>query len=100
MTFFVGQKVVCVDDSTVSFLGWCSGAEVTQGKIYVVRGIAVTALGVPGLRLIERINRGNSGLADYPYRATRFRPVTERKTDISIFSEMLTPNGVKQNERV
>lgn len=91
--FRVGQKVVCVDVSP-SRAGRPS--ELVLGEVYEVTGLdsLPDSFGSLGVYI--------AGLPDQPfarhagsYRATRFRPVVERKTDISIFTEMLTP---KQKE--
>lgn len=84
MTFRVGQRVVCVDDGphrdgTPSAL--------RGGAIYTVHKCFQHRLGI-GVLLVE---------VDLPRRfagfyATRFRPAVERKTDISIFTAMLTPS--------
>lgn len=78
--FTVGQKVVCID---------ASGFEdrLCQGAVYTV-----TSMNAEFLRVDcksygdDEISRG--------YYKRRFRPIVERKTDISIFKRMLTPQGV------
>jgi hypothetical protein len=89
MTFRVGQKVVCVDAS-------------------VGKNIAIKLLVVGHVYTIKRISHGYSDggyglhMAELPelYSALgqtigwafdRFRPIVERKTDISIFTAMLNP---------
>jgi hypothetical protein len=80
--FRVGQKVVCVDDSYFE-------DQITKGKIYQVHSIAI-AYGDVWIRLCE-VYPENDG-----YRRRRFRPIVERKTDISIFKSMLTSAGKKE----
>lgn len=77
MTFRVGQKVVCVDamPCTTTLV---ENAIYTVDRIYPL-GIVVVEIPAPG----------NNG-----FFFRRFRPVVERKTDISIFTEMLTKTGV------
>ncbi len=93
--FRVGQKVVCVDSD--SELGiWVDDDAPIVGHIYTVRRTFYIPAG-PCLDL-EEISRGP--LARYAhgdncgYGAHRFRPVVERKTDISIFTKMLTDDFV------
>lgn len=91
MTFRVGQKVACIYDGSIIELGqsaslpWSKGAEIKCGCIYTIRQIGFSVTGHPGLRLEETIN----GTKDYFYNAGRFRPLVERKTDISIFTAIL-----------
>lgn len=90
MAFHVGQKVVCVDVSD----GDGDIFPLAKNGIYTVSSVGVgIATGAPVLRVAEFSPNLSS-----PFRgefwASRFRPVVERKTDISIFKAMLTPNRV------
>jgi hypothetical protein len=83
--FYVGQKVVCVDDEDAPTL--------KLSAVYTVKAIR-SRLGVnrdgtltPGIFLQEVIP-----ILGIAYDPRRFRPAVERKTDISIFQKMLTPN--------
>jgi hypothetical protein len=73
--FYVGQKVVCVDDHDTDL--------VSKGGLYVVRVVRLPYLELSGVRGLG----WNDGMM-----ASRFRPVVERKTDISIFKAMLNPS--------
>lgn len=76
----VGQKAVCVraDDN------W----HLVEGAIYTVTGVKPGHFGFcDGLYVAEAAHY--CGTAFY---ATRFRPVVETKTDISVFTRMLTPS--------
>lgn len=88
MTFRVGQKVVCVDNKPhkgCAFLG----DRPVEGEIYTVRKTGLTSWidGRPGILVAEIRN-----LHDACFWADRFRPVVEKKTDISIFEAMLAPS--------
>jgi hypothetical protein len=83
--FVVGQKVVCVDASRSDTL--------EKGRIYTVKGFdthlsrsnltgEMTSLGLHLVEVRPRLRKS--------YDAIRFRPVVTRKTDISIFTAMLT----------
>lgn len=93
--FRIGQKVVCVDASNSPGRRWLEDAP-TVGEVYTVTRYFLR-LGKPCVHLAEiersaaakRIMGMNVG-----YWAFRFRPVVERKTDISIFQAMLTPSPV------
>jgi hypothetical protein len=82
--FHVGQKVVCVDASDGEWNDIRGGATgyLVEGEVYTVASIRkepeVTFLRLEGVF---------SGWA-----SIRFRPVVERKTDISIFRAMLNPS--------
>lgn len=91
MSFRVGQKVVCVDDDPHGD----NGIFPTKGKIYTIAWSGQwrhPAYGDtnPCVHLVE-IKRPASKqiFCVVPYLASRFRPVAERKTDISIFKAML-----------
>jgi hypothetical protein len=89
MTFHVGQKVVCV----VEFDGHY-GQEIfpKRGGIYTVRTAEVEDDG-QWIRLHEIVNPAAKYAERFDecmFAACGFRPVVERKTDISIFKKMLT----------
>jgi hypothetical protein len=79
--FRVGQKVVCVDDS--------GSVALKRGDIYVVTSL-VSRYCLPSIGIDVCEPRTGSNI----WFARRFRPIVERKTDISIFTKMLTPEGV------
>ena len=82
--FRVGQKVVCVDASRFE-------QYLDEGRVYTI-----TSINAPYLRVDCRSANVTGGPDDYGYDASRFRPIVERKTDISIFKAMLTPAGKKE----
>ena len=101
--FRVGQKVVCVDDQGTDPHGVL---ELHKGNIYTIRWIGMYKHPFEPnqlcVRLYEINQRGTVGRSqpvpdrhkDIPFRATRFRPLEERKTDISVFITLLTPKKV------
>ena len=96
MTFRVGQKVVCIDASKRRLLGvWAADIPV-KGCVYTVDGFLEHPLG-PGLILVEIKNDIDEHGGAYD--ARRFRPVVERKTDISVFTRLLV-SGTKILEDV
>ena len=105
MSFYVGQKVECVDISRgfQNMLGdWSDDRELKIGAIYTIRAVGLYDDDAPVVWLdeilIRRAPKGKKAknVGDVPYGAWRFRPLIENKTDISIFTEMLKP---KQLER-
>lgn len=95
MIFKIGQKVVLVDAS-----GWDAHDYILwdypkQGDVYTIREIVpIAELGFNCLRLEEIRNeparsREIGELMEPCFRASRFRPLAEKKTDISIFTAML-----------
>lgn len=75
--FRIGQKVVCVDDAGTTI--------VKNGAVYIVTGNGVSLFGndlIAGSHL-------TGGAAFSGMYAHRFRPIVERKTDISVFVEIL-----------
>ena len=83
MTFRIGQKVVCVDD-TRPILGWAK-QWLRKGTVYKIRSIEPDG----DIHLVEVVRTSGT-----PFYRSRFRTVVERKTDISIFTKMLKPQGV------
>lgn len=93
--FRAHQKVVCVDDSPVLHGGMSKTIKLVKDSIYTVRGINPADLrGPEHLWLAEIKNEISDTGKEYSYRASRFRPIVERKTDISIFEEILRRESV------
>ena len=92
--FHVGQRVVCIDD-----IGCAPGSEFPyipiKGSIYTVRGFVSPHVGyerTPGMLLEEVVNAPweyNEGVVEPSFHPYHFRPVVQRKTDISVFKRML-----------
>lgn len=92
MTFRVGQKVVCIggfDESDRRLGRECGFTVPVEHSIYTITGFAFEE-GFIMLAEIPPIEAGKFVAFD----RSRFRPIVERKTDISIFTKMLTPEGV------
>lgn len=87
MTFHVGQPVRCVDDSE-----WEKVGTIKKGATYTVKSVAVLHNTI-SLHLNEVVS-----VCGVPYYGWRFRPLIERKTDISCFTALLNPS--RQKERV
>ena len=96
--FTVGQKVVCVDALTNSRT--IKLTELEEGGVYTIRKIGVQE--IPGvfepelsvwLEGVAREVFSSKDLSiicdDFGFRPSRFRPVINRKADISIFTDML-----------
>ena len=84
--FYVGQKVVCIADrkGPVNDLGLPS---FVKGRVYTITSFyeeSPHGLFLCVAELDQRVGGQVHG----------FRPIVERKTDISIFTEMLTKTGV------
>jgi hypothetical protein len=96
MNFRIGQKVVCIDDKPSIVQG--SLGLLKAGQVYTIRWLGDymcpgTNEIQPHIR-VEEIHRpcgDDTENIDTPYKARRFRPIVERKTNISIFKKMLTP---------
>lgn len=82
-----GDKVICIDDK---FPFVSLDQQIREGEIYTVRWCGNFSHYIDGdfygVKLAE-IDRGNDdgpegyGYADMPFRASRFRPVVEPKTE-------------------
>ena len=99
--FTVGQKVVCIDALTNSRT--IKLPELEEGGVYTIRKIGVQEIPdvfEPELSVwLEGVTRevlSSKDLSiicdDFGFRPSRFRPVVERKTDISVFKAMLNPS--------
>lgn len=86
MSFRVGQKVVCVNDIARPGHDWMDGDRPTVGDVYVIIGFE-SWYGVDCIF--------TSAFPHWSFDAARFRPAVERKTDISIFAEMLISDKPK-----
>jgi hypothetical protein len=101
MTFHVGQKVVCVDDYFAPSAVIPGTILPKKGDVYTVREL-FPYWGWAAIRLHEIHNppgtyrdEGTGELVEAAFPAFRFRPVIERKTDISVFTAMLKPSRVR-----
>lgn len=93
MAFRVGQKVVCVDaKEEPGHLPFGPTECLTVGQVYTVAR-NVSGFSLPSIHLVE-IARDEESVAQHGphvgYGAYRFRPIVARKTDISIFTKILT----------
>lgn len=96
--FVVGQKVVCVDDILYTVCGFphpYGKTGLRKGAIYTVSAVFIEPeadyRGQPHMVVL-----GLKDVEPHPswetfkgFNAMRFRPVVTRKTDISIFTDML-----------
>lgn len=83
MSIHTGMRVVCVYDGGTDL--------VAKGSVYLVLDTGLS----PVLKLPTISGRPVSGGQSFTGMYTsRFRPLVERKTDISIFTAMLTPSPV------
>lgn len=91
--FYIGQRVVCITH-------YPSAARVKHGEVYTIDGFAPCRNPKlpPGLILcgIQPSRRKDGSLKGWD--PICFRPVLDRKMDISIFEQML--NGADKKEHV
>ena len=95
--FRVGQKVVCIYDGWQSFFHPGEGKP-EKGIVYTIRDVYVRDRDGSAFLRFEEIRNPliyRNGEAECSYAAHRFRPVVQRKTDISIFKALLTPSKEK-----
>lgn len=96
-----GQKVECIakgdwSNSTRSIMPWANVPK--PGGTYTIREVYVDpATKEIGIRLVEVVNAPittdgySSILMEVGWCWYEFRPLTERKTDISVFTKILEP---------
>ena len=87
MTFRVGQKVVCVDVSGCDSATRSIWRYPDAGSVYTISGTGIASCGSPIVYLHEIVQPEPTDLDGFY--ARRFRPVIERETDISVFTEIL-----------
>lgn len=94
MNFHVGQKVVCMDASP-----FLRPHNLVAGNIYVIDGFdPETEPGTTGILIAGFDHPTGLDGRLIGFHPRRFRPVIEKKTDISIFTRMLTSAPrVKEN---
>lgn len=95
--FRVGQKVVCVDASSHPGMCWGDGEAPEQGRIYTIsKGNFISPHNGELLVQLAEISRHPTTMMFWGhlgYGIFRFRPLVERKTDISILKALLVPGA-------
>jgi hypothetical protein len=101
--FHVGQRVVCVDDDwdmppRQDGIPWVDEpCRIKRGRVYTICHMYVCPLDGFLCLALSEVPRTPVGIAvalgvtQLGFRATRFRPIQTRKTDISCFTAMLNP---------
>jgi hypothetical protein len=96
--FNVGQRIICIKTSKFTHPSWALVPNrVTVGALYTVRAIGALRYKrnlEPAVWLEEVFNpviSWTDRVCEYGFHAGWFRPTQERKTDISIFTKLLTP---------
>lgn len=103
--WFVGMRVVCLTDLSRHYVLDDYPVSVpARDGVYTIRSVFVEPLfrdpAMVFVRLIEVINVPSEtefGPYEAGFAASHFRPLEIRKTDISLFTSMLT--GAKERER-
>jgi hypothetical protein len=99
MAFRVGQKVVCIAQASNPY-----GEAVPQvGSVYTIREVCDGQELGPCYRLIEIVNPPmdySDGHRECDFTHRLFRPVIERKPDISCFVRILDKVNSKQPAKV
>lgn len=103
----VGMKVVCVSDLNDHPAKCARHIVPSRGSVYTIREIFTEPRSKkfpndPFVRLVEIVNapqKTKFGPYECSFHVRHFRPVQPRKTDISIFTAMLTGTKAKQKER-
>jgi len=95
MAFYVGQKIVCVDNKPHPRYG---PNPLKIGTEYTFIGYAPTDRdGTPGLFIAEHLSGAQRAGNSYGWRVSRFEPAVERKTDtgMAILKKLLVPQKEK-----
>lgn len=103
-SWFVGMKVVFImqGERHEYHGGYGNETDPVFGKVYTIRELGFEA-GHAALRLVEIVNpiqdysdaTGKTVREEVWFLCHNFRPVEERKTDISIFTRLLKPQKEK-----
>jgi hypothetical protein len=108
--FHIGQKVICIDATGTGDRLHHGRDLLTEDNVYTIRWLDMYPHPLTGdlalcMRLDE-IYRDNcscewcQGYPDMPYYTRRFRPLVERKTDISWAQEILRSLNARMPQRV
>ena len=97
MDFYVGQKVVCMEDGHLPQRAWDRTPVshwIARGNTYVIRRVSNRKNALVWLRGINRARDvgERDRIVDGGFFACRFRPLVERKTSIEIFQRLLLPS--------
>ncbi|ASY62500.1 hypothetical protein SJ05684_c10420 [Sinorhizobium sojae CCBAU 05684] len=97
--FYVGQKVVLAEPYGADAIirATINGDVLPSPEVvYTIRRIRPPFEGIVFILLNELVNHTTPGTDDEAsFNAARFRPVVDRKTDISVFTDMLTEQKAK-----
>lgn len=103
--FRVGMKVVCVNDDPFFVVKKGRNASMDglrKGAVYAIRATGVCPCWLVQVvwldEIVREIEDGFERYGELGFGAARFRPIVEKKTDISIFTSMLTPAPKKVTE--
>ena len=104
--FYVGQKVVCINDDVNSFSGdQKPGANIIKnmhglkkGEIYTIRWVGYYENAnfnqYLGIKVKEIIRKNEGTLSDdNPYNANRFKPLEGQKDSLEQFRKLLNPDS-------
>ncbi len=94
--FQIGQKVVCVDVSIKKRGRIPVTQHIKKNGIYTIRAVGRDTVYFESeeqMVWLQEVRRSNYTHEDAPFHAARFRPLVEKKTDISIFKKMLIPSA-------
>jgi hypothetical protein len=93
MAFRIGQRVVCIDASPSA--RWTEVRDLVLNRVYKIAGFDDECpSGAIGLHLVGVPMRTHPDWRrPIGWRVDRFRPVVERKTDISALQALLAPGS-------
>jgi hypothetical protein len=103
--FVVGQKVVCIDDQVGTNEPMASSYNpldgLTVGQVYTIRWIGMYKgfylKEFVGVRVVEiKRDVDPSEGVECCFRASRFKPLEKKKTDISVFKKLLVSSKKKK----
>lgn len=91
--FRVGQKVVCIDVKPRPGRFWVFRDAPVKGRIYTIASTFI----IEGHDAVTLVEQKRHPMSEYQgYAASRFRPIADRPTDISVFKEMLHPSKIAE----
>lgn len=96
MTFQVGQKVVCISDASGAMHKYPDSKWPKKDRIYTIAtindwpwGTLLTFEEIDNRHYIGRVVNGIHCTMEPGFGAKHFRPIVERKTDITVFTDIL-----------
>lgn len=95
--FYIGQKIVCIDANYPKKNHKLHSQQLVLNEVYTIRGFSPDTQS-EGLYLeeIHSVTHSKTGF-EIGFKCVRFKPVVKTEFDLSIFTQILSDNRVKED---